>query len=441
MLRWLVFVLLLVVLGQGQFRTALTDAEQYRQTQEASWAATNVWLQSTDCARTTGAWLAICDGGKLMPISEYAIADDPGHALFLDFWAAASKRKASLAEVAYLNFALNSLGLIVLASFLFAARAYVTSIVLLALGPVVFLAWVGISPHWGFIGVASMAAVLPMALMAREAGVLPGWMGRIYLVVGLAGLSITALVREPIGSMVTLVTLAAIVMLALRRPRRTRHQLRLLVVGVLVIAASAAPKGAVVARDMLFAMAPAQRIQTHGLSHTLYTGLGAVPNRFAIRYDDAFGASTAKAIDPDMVYGSPAYFELMWRLYVEKIVEDPGEVTRIYLEKAKLMLADPILDSAPPLWIALAITAGHFFLATLFGTWRRIGFTQGMIVEGLSLAFIGLFIVQGILAHPARMFALPVGAFLLVLCGVLLEFLCRFVWRSPLTARGLQRLR
>lgn len=440
-LRWLGFVLLLVVLGQGEFRAALQGAERYREIQKGNWGATNVWLESTECARATGAWLAICDNGKLMPISEYAIADDPGHALFLDILAIASQRKVSLADVAYLNIGLNSLGLILLASFLFAIGAYVTSIVLLALGPVVFLAWIGTSPHWGFIGVASMAAVLPLALVAREKGFLPGRTGRFYLGVGLAGLSIAALVREPIGMMALLITLAAIVVLVLRRPWRRDVQLRLLIVGVLVIAASAAPRWVVLARDAAFVLEPAQHVQTHGISHTLYTGLGVVENKFGIRYDDTYGANAAKAVDPDVVFCSPEYFRIMWRLFADRLVEDPVEVARIFLEKAKLILTDRILDSAPPLWIVLVIALAHVTLATLLGIWRRIDFGQGLIVEGLSLAFIGLFVLQGIVAHPTRMYAVPAGAFLLVLFGVMLEFFCRAAWVRLLASPRLQRFR
>jgi hypothetical protein len=436
-LRWLGFVLLLVALGQGEFKAAVHGAEHYREIQKDGWDATNVWLESAECARATGAWLSICDNGKLIPISEYAIADDPGHALFLDILAIASQRKVSLADVAYLNIGLNSLGLVLLTSFLFAVRAYVTSIVLLALGPVVFLAWIGTSPHWGFIGVASMAAVLPLALVAREKGFLSDGVGRAYLGAGLVGLAIAALVREPIGMMALLVTMAAIVVLARRRDAR----LRLLIAGALVIAASAAPGWAVLARDASFAMEPAQHVQTHGISHTLYTGLGVVENKFGIRYEDAYGATAAKAIDPDVVFGSPGYFRIMWRLFADRLVEDPAEVARIFMEKARLILTDRVLDSAPPLWIVLALALAHVVLATIYDIWRRIGFGQGLIVEGLSLAFVGLFVLQGIVAHPNRMFAVPAGAFLLVLLGVMLEFFCRAAWVRLLASPRLQSFR
>jgi hypothetical protein len=76
----------------------------------------------------------------------------------------------SLEDVAGLNVALNTAGFILLASILFAIRAYVTSIMFLWAGPVIYLRWIGVSPHWGFIGVTSLVLVLPMALVAKECG-------------------------------------------------------------------------------------------------------------------------------------------------------------------------------------------------------------------------------------------------------------------------------
>lgn len=40
-------------------------------------------------------------------------------------------------------------------------------------------------------------------------------------------------------------------------------------------------------------MAPAERLQTHGLSHTLYPGLGFVENRWDVRSGDHDGEDLA----------------------------------------------------------------------------------------------------------------------------------------------------
>ena len=219
-MRWLAFLFLVIALGQGQFRTILADSDRFRTMQRSEdWEATYAWLRSAECTQLTGAWLAICDNGKLVPISEVARADDPGHALLLGLWAKISARKLVLVDVVHLNIALNTFGLVFLASFLFAIRAYVTSIVLLAPGPVIYLGFTGASPHWGCIGVASMAAVLPMALVAREKEWLSARGGHACFAAGLVSLAIAALVREPIGMMALFISLGTLATLAWRRWR------------------------------------------------------------------------------------------------------------------------------------------------------------------------------------------------------------------------------
>ena len=423
-LGWLAFFLCLIVFGLAPFGAALKGTERYA---VADWGATNIWLESAECARQRGAWLSICDGDRLVPISEYAIADDPGHALLLGLWARVSDRVLSVPDAFRLNVALNAAGLIALASLLFAMRAYVTSIVLLVLGPLVYSYGIGVSPHSGFMGVASMAAVLPIALLAKEGGLLPGWYGYAYVAVGLVGFSLAALVREPIGVMALVISIGAIGAVVWRRLRARSPLLGLVVVASLIFVAFSTPKWVVLARDVSFAMEPTQRLQTHGISHTLYIGLGVVENRLGIRYDDYFGKAIAESIAPDVVFCSPEYFQIMWKLYWGKVTEAPLEVMRVYFEKSKLVLADSIRGPALPMSFVLAFVVIHFLVVTAFGAWRKIGFPQGPIIEAIALAFTGLFVAQGILALPDRMYSIPADAFLVVLLGVILESIGRWV--------------
>jgi hypothetical protein len=424
-LKWLAFVVCLVVFGFGAFTAKLEDANRYTEIREADWIPTNMWLKSAECARLRRVWLAICDDDKLVPISEHSFGDDPGHALFLGMWAMATGDTVSLDDVARLNFGLNAAGFIILASFLFAIRAYVTSIVLLMVGPAIYLGWIGVSPHWSFIGITSMVLVLPMALIAKEYGFQSRWSGNAYVAVGILGLSVAALVREPIGVMGFVTSIGVIGALVVRR-LRSRSRLRsLFVIGSLVFVASAASTWVVLARDVSFEMATAQRVTTHNFSHTLYIGLGAVPNGFGISYDDDVARTSVERVAPDVVYCSPEYYRVLWKLYWSKIAHAPVEVVRIYFEKAKLILADRILDTAPPLGFVLIFTVTHFVVVTAFRVWGRIDFSQGLLVEGAAIILIGLFVAQAILAHPNRMYAMPVGGALLVLLGAMLEFCCR----------------
>lgn len=426
--KWQVFAVCAIAFVAAPAVAAFEDAERYAGTEQSDWIPTNMWLKSAECARQEGVWLAICESDKLIPISEYSLGDDPGHALFLGIWAMASDSTVTLVDVARLNAALNTVGLVVLAGFIFALGAHLTSIVLLVLGPVAYLQWMGVSPHWGLIGAASLAMILPMTLIARKYGRLSLWATNTCVATGIVGLALAALLREPIGVMCLAVTLAVIGFKAMRRLQAGRRLRDLLVIAPLVLVASAAPTWAVLARDACFEMEAAEHVTTHNFSHTLYIGLGAVPNTFGLEYQDEVARAAVEQVAPEVIDSSPEYYRILWSLYWDKITDEPAEVTRIYLEKARHILADRILDSAPPLAIVLGIAVAHFVALTMFRVWRHIGFSQGALIEGAALVLIGLFIVQAILAHHNRMFAMPIGVALLILLGVLLES----CWRAAL---------
>ncbi|WP_425065188.1 hypothetical protein [Reyranella sp.] len=420
-LRWLAFAFCVAGLVMGPFQRTFEDVRRYGYLTDimpSDWRATNVWLDSTDCTVSRGAWLAVCENDRLIPISERAIADDPGHALLLSAWAAVTGERATLVDVARLNALLNLVGLVALAALLFSLRAWITSLVLLALGPAEFLGWMGTSPHWAFIGMVSLAGLLPLAIATRR--------NAAWIAGGIVALALATLVRESIGLMGFALTLIAVAATALRAPRSLRAVPRLGLVLVLATGALLAPKWVTMARDAALPMAPAERLQTHGLSHTLYLGLGFVENKWGIRYDDDYGEDLANKAG--LVFCSPEYFRMMWRLYLGRIAEDPLEVARLYWEKAVRLLSVPTLQPGPPFGLVLAIGLAHLLAAAWFGAWRRVGLPEGLEIEAVSLAFLGLFLAQAILALPSQMYAVPVNAFILVLFGALVEFAARGLW-------------
>lgn len=425
-LRWMPFVLVLIASSWGPIETSLHKAGHFAEVSKSDWEPTNVWLKSSECAQRQHVWLALCrDDGKLDAITELALGDDLGHALLLDLWAIASDRPASLVDVAHLNIGLDVLGFVVLASFLFATGSYVAAITFAILGPTVYIGWISVSPHWSFIGVTSAAAVLPMAILAREYRFLSRKLGIAYVCLGLFGLSMAMLIREAIGSMGIVTTLGVVVFVVARRQRKGRQYRDLLVVGLLALLTSVATQIAPAARDVFFTVQPSGRVDRHGFSDILYMGLGAVPNSLGISYADDVAKKAAEQIDPKVVYCSWKYFEIMWQLYFDKVTSQPAEVMRIYLEKAKLILADRILDSAPPLVVVLLLALALFLAATAFGLWSRIGYSQGLLLGGAALVIICLFVVQAVLATPDRLYSMPMGPALLMLAGVSAEFLGR----------------
>ncbi|UYN97193.1 MAG: hypothetical protein KIT25_09785 [Enhydrobacter sp.] len=149
LLKAVLFAVSLLILVWPRFDAALDSAERYRgiQTQD-EWDATAVWLGVAACARQTGSWLMMCEApGKLVPMS----ADDPGHAFLLGLWSQLAGRDATFLDVARLNLGVNAVGLVMLAGALAILGAFTGSIVVLALGPVVYFSWFGVSPHWAVI--------------------------------------------------------------------------------------------------------------------------------------------------------------------------------------------------------------------------------------------------------------------------------------------------
>jgi hypothetical protein len=231
--------------------------------------------------------------------------------------------------------------------------------------------------------------------------------------------------RESIGLMGLAATLAAVVGLgAARRP------IVPLSVGLaLAILALGAPRAIVLARDWAFPIQPAQRIATHGLSHTLYLGLGTVENKWGIRYDDAYGEAIAARSDPPIVFGSPAYFRLMAQLYAARWLEDPLEVLRIYLEKAWRLSSAHTMSGVPAFGMVLLLGLIHLVAATRTGAWARLGFPQGLVIETVALVFLLLFLAQAMAALPDQTYAMPANGFIVLLLGLGLEFLLRLVLR------------
>ncbi len=436
-LKLLIFVFCALLFGLTQFLHSFKDAERYGYMADimpADWGATNLWLDSTDCAVERGVWLAMCEKGRLVPLSEYAIADDPGHAFLLGLWSMATHKRATLPDVARLNTLLDTLGLLALAGVLFAVRAWLTSIVLLWLGPVEYLGWMTTSPHWAFIGMVSLCGVLPIALASKDLGLMSRRSGNGWIAAGVIFLALATLIREAVGLMGIAVTLGTVALLVLRGlfagpPLSARRLGGLLLVAGLAILAFTAPKWVVLARDLAFDMQKGQLVVTHGLSHTLYLGLGFVENKWGILYHDDYGQAAAAEIDPGIVFCSPEYFQLMWKLYIGRWLEDPVEVVRIYALKGWELLERPTMYPGPPFGIALLIGLVHLLVTTALGAWHKIGFVQGQVIETVAVAFAGLFLAQGMMALPSHNYAMPVNAYLLVLLGVILEFFVRALLR------------
>ncbi len=423
--RWVIFVFCLLTFGTSGPRNASEEAgRQYQNVEKSDWAAANVWLRSAECTRVTGAWLAICNEDKLFPIASFALADDPGHAFLLGQIARLKDRSVSIVDVAKLNILINFVGMVAVAGLLFAARLEVAALVVLMLGSSSYFLWVGASPHPGLIGVAAMAAIFPMTILFGERGYLSGIKRVLFLVLGAALLGLAAMLREPIGTMGLVVSIGALVYVASNKSG-LRWKLRLLILMGVAVFFWQTPHWILTARDALFPIQPASLIQTHGTSHNLYIGLGAGgDNKFGIRWDDSEGDAAVKRVDPNVQYVSPEYFRILWKLYLNRVAEDPVEVIRIYAVKSQKILKRRFPEWAPPLWLMI-ISSCTLLIVGYRRSVRRDEYAFGAtsIVVVIALVFIGMFIAQGVLAHPSRQYAHPIGGFVLLIFAASFELL------------------
>ena len=69
----------------------------------------------------------------------------------------------------------------------------------------------------GLFGLVSLAAVLPMALAAREMGLLSRRAANLWIAAGIVFLALATLMRKSIGMMGLMVTAAVVIVLLVRR--------------------------------------------------------------------------------------------------------------------------------------------------------------------------------------------------------------------------------
>jgi hypothetical protein len=399
----------------------------YSKMERSDWNATNVWLESAECMRTTGAWLAICGKPRLEPFGEYSLADDGGHALLLGLWSRIANKKINFVHVAKLNLVFNALGCLWICLLLFSVRAYIAGIILFTTSSSIFFGWIGIAPHPGLIGIAAMAAILPASLAFWKTSLMSRCSQIFFLISGLGLLSLVALVRQPIG-MICFVS--SLIVLGVRYRvffTDRRSMLGAVVLLFAIFGLSQSPKIAVLARDALFDVAKPQRIQEHGISHNLYIGLGVVDNSFGIRWDDSVGMADARKIDPDVQYVSPRYYQVLWKAYFQRVAENPLEVVRIYAKKTMLVAEEKYPAWGITLFWTLPCLLIYGFFVYQRQLWVRAGFNAAPALFLLSWLFIAFYFMQGVIANPSPQYGAPMAVFVAIIFGTSLELFCRLI--------------
>jgi hypothetical protein len=78
----------------------------------------------------------------------------------------------------------------------------------------------------------------------------------------------------------------------------------------------------------------------HPLWHTLYIGLGVIPNRYGISYSDSVAVAYVHKIDPAAAFVSPQYEAILRKRVIHIAESDPGFVVRVEAHKAGVEFGD-----------------------------------------------------------------------------------------------------
>ncbi|APG10523.1 hypothetical protein BKD09_19540 [Bradyrhizobium japonicum] len=383
---------------------------------EHSWSSAAIWVKSADCARTTKAILAICQGDRLLPIADLSAGDDPGPPLVLGLYAALSGAVATETDVSRVNTILNYVGLVSLAGLLFRLRLPFLSFLVLTVGAVIANKLHSLGPHPGHLGVACLVALLPLAILGIPSTGPSRTSWWLWMVVGLLGLAVGMVFREAIGLMGVVAALLALgVFCSLMKMRHMG--LAHLVVLVTTVLTILTPYSILRARDAVFDIAPSTRMEQHGAWHNLYIGLGVVENPFGIVWNDDDGVRAVKEVSPGTLYLSAEYYSILKRKYFEIVLHHPIEVITIYLKKVMKAL------TTYNMIYLLIVVSGVFAWARLSLVRYSAGWSSYDAVFSVSAVFVATFLGQAALFHYTELYLFPVKIFLVLLFGVMVEIL------------------
>jgi hypothetical protein len=370
--------------------------------------AVTKWLESAECARSTGAILALCANGKLIPIAAGSPGDDPGHALILGIYAATTGASVTTTTVENLNAAINFTGLATLALLLLSLRLRASALFILLSGPIIASQFNDISPHAAQLGGAGLAAILPIAILNRRS--VP------WLCTGLLSLALAATFRQSIGLMGLA---ASIIAICIRLCETRRSVFEYGALAALVVLSYESPTILLHLRDAAYGLSSADLMQRHGIWHNLYIGLGANDNPLGIQWNDTFGFEVANKANPGVGWATAAYYDTMRGEYFKLFAEHPMEVAQIYLGKVDGLLMTQIQNPLGRvriiLWPTLVSIAAMFVISGWKAD-RRI-----ITIQIVCVLFICFFMGQAVLFHYSMLYLHPIQIFLALAIGVCLD--------------------
>jgi|GEM_PF-6962010 hypothetical protein len=427
--RWTACFILLVVTLVPAFMSHLNRAyELYHDAETCEkWEASQYWITAAQTYKDTGIWLVCQDAsGKIVPYDQFAYADDIGHALFLSLIGKTFNVDFTPLKIIYFNAYLNLFGILLALAFFFKLRFDYIFATILFIAVYYFIFVQGYySPHYAGLGMVSFISITPFSLLAFRYGWCHKRSALLFAISGVFLLACATLMRSVFGYFGVVTGLSILIYMMVKKWKNFKHVSTYFVLAVAIIFAWLSPKWTLMIRDKIFSVNqeynPYEKSiweGPHGISHNLFIGLGIVPNKWGIEYEDLSGYEFAKRVDPSVAYASNQHFKILKNLYFQYIKEDPLEILRIYYEKIKMML------KYPPLLISFLI-----FPIFCFSFFLKTSLTRRKELPLFLLSTVGVlfFFLQGLLAHPGRYYIGPAIFFSCIQCGILLHYFSRMI--------------
>ena len=311
------------------------------------------------------------------------------------------------------NTSINYAGLVVLAALLLSMRLWAPAALLVLAGPIIEGSFHAYSPHPAQLGATCLAMVLPLALFAMT-----GRAQKFWVVIGLLSLPAAMMLRQAIGEMGAVASLVALAYSAY--PRRSIRPAVAAALAVATVLAALSPATIIRARDQFYGFPAPAFVEGHGISHSLYIGLGVVKNPWGIKWLDDSGFEKVRSIDPSVANLSHRYFEILNQEYWKIVYKNPFRVILVYLEKLGDSLGKRFhswLWLRIPNFIIIGVTIFALIRARRVENWPP----SALATVRVASLFLILFFAQASIINPMLLYLFPIQIPILVLIGICIQ--------------------
>jgi hypothetical protein len=379
-------------------RNAITSTHELKLDDDPE-LRTHCWVLSAQCMQERHAFLSLCGtDGKLHPIEDCTYADDRGHAVLANLSAKLYTERFERNDLVPINIVINGAGVWLLALMLFCVGLPYAAVLCAFFGCryVIPGPLPGPDVPSAYLGVVCLALVpVIWAAQTNRQQQRPA-RNRALFVLSYFALGLAHLIRSPIGLfgvLITLVLLARELVPFKASPARKRT----ILTAAALLTVLAWPPLILAARDSIYGFPADPSHASHGISQTLFHGLGTEPNPFGIRWDDRFGYDYVHQIDPELPYLSDSYYTVLRNAYWSIVFKHPLQVASIYWTKLRKSLSFPFRWGGVSVYIWALV-------AMVFGFWR---WRQGVVADRTAvlaasgvLGFLILFFLQGVAGIP-----------------------------------------